>query len=89
VKKRLKAPAELQNIDNQANNNVMHRDRLGEAYRPAAQPLDSVSKREVLPLYRLGMFLAYSVPTGIDVTLVAAPVVRAGHGYPQRFQKRF
>ena len=84
---RLKAPAELQNIDNQADNNVVHRDRLGEAYRPAAQPLDSGSKREVLPLYRLGVLLAHSVLVGIDVTLVAAPVVRVEHGYPERFQK--
>ena len=50
---RLNAPAELQNIDSQADNNVLHRNRLGKADRSATRPLDPRLRREVFPLHNI------------------------------------
>jgi hypothetical protein len=77
-------------IDEQANDNIVPLNRFGEADRPAPQPFDPRSQRQVFTFDVLGVTLTWLVLTLIHMSPVGTPVIGIktcdAKGLKQRFQ---
>jgi hypothetical protein len=74
-------------VDKQADHDVVHSFQLGEAYSLSRQPLNPCTKRQVLPLYLLGILLANNLLANRQMPLVGSPIVREKTGYPEWLKK--
>ena len=85
----LDCPSKFIPIDKEANHEIVHAFRLGEADRPPYQPLNACAHVEVLALDLLGVCLPDCVLLGLQMPLVGPPTVGKIARDTKRFQEGF
>ena len=83
----MKIETEVQNVNNQADNNIVHENGFRKTDSLTAQPLDACPQCQVFAFDSLSVTLSYSVLILIEVTFITAPVVSIEHGNPKGLQK--
>src|SRR5262245_5910259 len=81
--------AELEPIDEQAEDEIMHLDRSRKANGFPHQPFDPGAQREMFPLQLLGPPLADHVLVPIQVSVIGSPAISVEAVNAQRCEQRF
>ena len=75
-------------IDEETNDQIVHRRRFGKAHRAAHEPLNPCPQIEVFAFDLLGILLAHLVLLWVDIPLIRPPPIRIKAADPKGLQQR-